>query len=173
MGKTRLKRSDLPFGGMHGQVTSSSQMGFAMIHDTPGPSPYRHLRIWKRAGLGPSKMVVVSTMPHPGPTSDQQPHALIRTLHRPGGEPLFDVGDGVCHQLLSKGASFSRDLQGGESHHARTAPSTCCLRIGPPHERGQLTKALAPRPGTMKVNIRDRWRRGHAPRTLCSISSEK
>jgi 3-isopropylmalate dehydratase large subunit len=100
-----------------------ADVDLAMIHDTTGPiaikafEEYGKERVWD-----PSKMVVVLDHATPSPNERiSNLHALLRNFASAQGITLFEVGDGVCHQLVvEKGLVSPGGLAVGADSHTCT-----------------------------------------------------
>jgi 3-isopropylmalate/(R)-2-methylmalate dehydratase large subunit len=150
-----------------------ADVDLAMIHDTTGPiaiqafEEYGKERVWD-----PSKMVVVLDHATPSPNERiSNLHALLRNFASAQGIPLFDVGDGVCHQLVvERGLVSPGGLAVGADSHTCTygALNVFAFGIGSTDMSGvMLTGKLWLRvPGTMKVHIRGPMEEGTCAKDL-------
>lgn len=150
-----------------------ADVDLAMIHDTTGPiaikafEEYGKEKVWD-----PSKMVVV--LDHAAPSPNERIsnlHGLLRTFAAAQGIPLFDVGEGVCHQLVvEKGLVSPGDLAVGADSHTCTygALNAFAFGIGSTDMSGvMLTGKLWLRvPGTMKVTIKGAMAEGTGAKDL-------
>ena len=104
MGKTAAEK--IVSAHVHEEVKAGdfviADVDLAMIHDTTGPiaikafEEYGRKRVWD-----PSKMVIVLDHATPSPNERiSNLHALLRSFASSQGIPLFDAGEGVCHQLV-------------------------------------------------------------------------
>lgn len=135
----------------------------AMIHDTTGPIAIKAFEEFFGEGLArvwdPKKMIVVLDHAVPSPNERiSNLHMLLREFATSQGIPLFDVGDGVCHQLVvEQGLVLPGDLAVGADSHTCTygALNAFSFGIGSSDMSGvMLTGKLWLRvPATMKVEI--------------------
>jgi len=147
-----------------------ADVDLAMIHDTTGPiaikafEEYGRKRVWD-----PSKMVIVLDHATPSPNERiSNLHALLRSFASSQGIPLFDAGEGVCHQLVvEQGLVAPGGLAVGADSHTCTygALNVFAFGIGSTDMSGvMLTGKLWLRvPGTMKVEFR-----GAMPEGTCA-----
>jgi len=138
-----------------------ADVDLAMIHDTTGPIAIKAFEEYgKERVRDPSKMVVV--LDHATPSLNERIsnlHVLLRNFASAQDIPLFDVGDGVCHQIVvEKGLVSPGGLAVGADSHTCTygALNVFAFGIGSTDMSGvMLTGKLWLRvPGTMKVHIR-------------------
>lgn len=138
-----------------------ADVDLAMIHDTTGPIA---IKAFKEYGKGrvwdPSKMLIVLDHATPSPNERiSNLHMLLRQFASSQGIPLFDAGEGVCHQLVvEKGLAVPGDIAVGADSHTCTygALNVFAFGIGSTDMSGvMLTGKLWLRvPGTIKVEFR-------------------
>ncbi|MBL3539777.1 3-isopropylmalate dehydratase large subunit [Aminivibrio sp.] len=150
-----------------------ADVDLAMIHDTTGPIAIKAFEEYgKERVRAPSKMVVV--LDHAAPSPNERIsnlHVLLRNFASAQGIPLFDVGEGVCHQLVvEKGLVSPGGLAVGADSHTCTygALNVFAFGIGSTDMSGvMLTGKLWLRvPGTMKVHIRGSMAEGTCAKDL-------
>lgn len=172
MGKTAAEK--IVSAHVHEEVKAGdfviADVDLAMIHDTTGPiaikafEEYGRKRVWD-----PSKMVIVLDHATPSPNERiSNLHALLRRFASSQGIPLFDAGEGVCHQLVvEQGLVTPGGLAVGADSHTCTygALNVFAFGIGSTDMSGvMLTGKLWLRvPGTMKVEFR-----GAMPEGTCA-----
>ncbi len=172
MGKTAAEK--IVSAHVHEEVKAGdfviADVDLAMIHDTTGPiaikafEEYGRKRVWD-----PSKMVIVLDHATPSPNERiSNLHALLRSFASSQGIPLFDAGEGVCHQLVvEQGLVAPGGLAVGADSHTCTygALNVFAFGIGSTDMSGvMLTGKLWLRvPGTMKVEFR-----GAMPEGTCA-----
>lgn len=140
-----------------------ADVDLAMIHDTTGPiaikafEEYDCQRVWD-----PGKMIIVLDHAVPSPNERiSNLHMLLREFAAKQGIRLFDVGDGVCHQLvMEEGLILPGGLAVGADSHTCTygALGSFSFGVGSSDMSGvMLTGKLWLRvPATMKVEIEGR-----------------
>lgn len=172
MGKTAAEK--IVSAHVHEEVKTGdfviADVDLAMIHDTTGPiaikafEEYGRKRVWN-----PSKMVIVLDHATPSPNERiSNLHTLLRRFASSQGIPLFDAGEGVCHQLVvEQGLVAPGGLAVGADSHTCTygALNVFAFGIGSTDMSGvMLTGKLWLRvPGTMKVEFR-----GAMPEGTCA-----
>ena len=137
-----------------------ADVDFAMIHDTTGPIAIKTFeefgveKVWD-----PRKMIIVLDHATPSPNERiSNLHMLLRAFAAKQEIPLYDEGDGVCHQLvMENGLVLPGDLAVGADSHTCTygALNTFSFGIGSSDMSGvMLTGKLWLRvPATMKIEI--------------------
>ena len=132
----------------------------AMIHDTTGPiaikafEEYGRERVWD-----PSKMLIVLDHATPSPNERiSNLHSLLRRFASSQSIPVFDTGEGVCHQLVVEHRFvLPGDLAVGADSHTCTygALNAFSFGIGSTDMSGvMLTGKLWMRvPATMKTTF--------------------
>lgn len=133
----------------------------AMIHDTTGPIAIKAFEEYGRERVrDPSKMIIVLDHATPSPNERiSNLHSLLRRFASSQGIPIFDTGEGVCHQLVvEQGFVLPGDLAVGADSHTCTygALNAFSFGIGSTDMSGvMLTGKLWMRvPATMKVTFR-------------------
>ncbi len=93
------------------------------VQDTTGPLAIRQFdEIGLNALKNPKRTVLF--MDHCAPSPARQlsnDHMLIRDFAREKGAVLYDVGDGVCHQLVAEALAAPGDIVLGADSHTVTA----------------------------------------------------
>jgi 3-isopropylmalate/(R)-2-methylmalate dehydratase large subunit len=100
-----------------------ARVDFAMVHDARAPNA---IRIIKQAGAShlPYAMQSAWVMDHfsPPPTVEAaQGHSDMRRFAEEHGAKLYDIGDGICHQVMPEGGHLTcGDLIVGTDSHSVT-----------------------------------------------------
>ncbi len=95
----------------------------AFIQDTTGPLAVRQFRAAGFDGIAES-VRAAAFLDHAAPSSTREmanDHILLRDFTGETGCRLFDIGDGVCHQLVAERLARPGDLVVGSDSHTVTA----------------------------------------------------
>jgi len=149
-----------------GDVAVAS-IDFAMMHDARAPNA---LKMIERLGVAdlPFATRTALVLDHfsPPPTTEAaNVHVLMREFAAKTGAKLYDVGSGICHQVLPEGGHFTcGDLVVGTDTHSTTYGAFNVFGTGV--EGTDLAAVLATGktwfrvPETIRVNIRGRLAAG-------------
>ncbi len=125
MGKTLAEKILGEHAG--GDVASGEMVvaavDLAFIQDTTGPLAVRQFRAAGFDGIAES-VGAAAFLDHAAPSSTREmanDHILLRDFAGETGCRLFDVGDGVCHQLVAERLARPGDLVVGSDSHTVTA----------------------------------------------------
>ncbi len=100
-----------------------AKVDLAFIQDTTGPLAVRQFRAAGFDGIAES-VEAAAFLDHAAPSSTREmanDHILLRDFAGDTGCRLFDVGDGVCHQLVAERLARPGDLVVGSDSHTVTA----------------------------------------------------
>lgn len=100
-----------------------AKVDLAFIQDTTGPLAVRQFRAAGFDGIAES-IEAAAFLDHAAPSSTRDmanDHILLRDFAGDTGCRLFDVGDGVCHQLVAERLARPGDLVVGSDSHTVTA----------------------------------------------------
>ena len=100
-----------------------AKVDFAMIHDARAANA---LKMITKLGVDtlPLAQCTALVLDHHSPPSSIEAantHTAMRAFSERWGAPLYDIGDGICHQVLPEGGHFtSGDLVVGTDTHSTT-----------------------------------------------------
>lgn len=117
-GGDSASRGDVSAGDM---IVAAVDLAF--IQDTTGPLAVRQFRAAGFDGIAES-VEAAAFLDHAAPSSTREmanDHILLRDFAGDTGCRLFDVGDGVCHQLVAERLARPGDLVVGSDSHTVTA----------------------------------------------------
>jgi 3-isopropylmalate/(R)-2-methylmalate dehydratase large subunit len=109
-----------------------SPVDLVFVQDTTGPLTVRE---FEKSGLehlvNPDKTVFF--LDHAAPSPNRQlstDHILLRRFAREKGACLYDVGDGVCHQLVAEALAGPGDVIVGADSHTISAGALSAFATG-------------------------------------------
>jgi len=144
-----------------------------MCHDATGPLAIKAFREFERERVwDPTKVAFV--LDHATPSPNERIsclHDMLRSFAKEQGIRFFDVGEGICHQLmLEKGMVLPGDIALGTDSHTCTygAVGAFSFGIGSTDASGVLLtgKLWLKVPQTMKVVVEKGLTRGVYPKDL-------
>jgi len=102
------------------------------VQDTTGPLTVRQFRAGKNNTLvNPSNSVIFIDHASPSPSlSLSNDHIFLRNFANETGCLIFDVGNGVCHQLVAEKFANPGDIIIGADSHTVTAGALCSFATG-------------------------------------------
>jgi len=95
----------------------------AFVQDTTGPLTVRQFQVAGFQGISDSLCAAVF-LDHAAPSPNQElsnDHMLLRGFARDTGCLIYDVGDGVCHQIVAESLARPGELVVGSDSHTVTA----------------------------------------------------
>jgi len=109
-----------------------AQIDLAFIQDTTGPLTVRQFRAAKFARPATSvKAAVFIDHAVPSPAQEMsEDQILLRTFAKETGSYMFEVGEGVCHQLVAEKLARPGDLIVGADSHTVMAGALGALATG-------------------------------------------
>lgn len=100
-----------------------ADVDFAMVHDARAPNAMRMIDKMAEAPLpfAPRTAWVLDHYSPPPNLAAAQAHTAMREFAGTHGSPLYDIGDGICHQVLPEGGHLTcGDLVVGTDTHSVT-----------------------------------------------------
>jgi 3-isopropylmalate/(R)-2-methylmalate dehydratase large subunit len=100
-----------------------ADVDFAMVHDARAPNAIRMVDKMDAASLpfAPRTAWVLDHYSPPPNLAAAQTHTAMRNFAGTHGSPLYDIGDGICHQVLPEGGHLTcGDLVVGTDTHSTT-----------------------------------------------------
>jgi 3-isopropylmalate/(R)-2-methylmalate dehydratase large subunit len=100
-----------------------ASVDLAFVQDTTGPLAVRQFRAAGFGGLAAS-LRTAAFLDHAVPSPNRElsnDHLLLRQFARETGCTLYDVGEGVCHQVIAESLARPGDLIVGSDSHTVTA----------------------------------------------------
>lgn len=144
-----------------------------MCHDATGPLAIKAFREFERERVwDPTKVAFVLDHATPSPNERISGlHDMLRSFAKEQGIRFFDVGEGICHQLmLEKGMVLPGDIALGTDSHTCTygAVGAFSFGIGSTDASGVLLtgKLWLKVPQTMKIVVEKGLTRGVYPKDL-------
>jgi 3-isopropylmalate/(R)-2-methylmalate dehydratase large subunit len=120
----------------HGEAKAGdvviSDVDLAFIQDTTGPLTIRQFRESGFEALAKPQQAVVF-LDHAAPSPAQQlsnDHILLRRFAGEGGCRIYDVGEGICHQLVAENFANPGDVIVGADSHTVTAGALGAFATG-------------------------------------------
>jgi len=109
-----------------------AEVDLAFVQDTTGPLTIRQFKESGFQALAkPQKAVIF--LDHAAPSPSQQlsnDHALLRNFAKETGCHIYEVGDGICHQLVAERFANPRDIIVGSDSHTVTAGALGAFATG-------------------------------------------
>ncbi|MEA2121214.1 MAG: 3-isopropylmalate dehydratase large subunit [Dehalococcoides mccartyi] len=143
-----------------------SKVDLAFVQDTTGPLTVREF--WDNGFTklaNPSRTALF--LDHAAPSPQRQlstDHILLRKFARDTGALIFDVGEGVCHQLVAEKLARPRDVIVGADSHTVTAGGLGAFSTGMGSSDIAVAFALGKTwfrvPETIKVVVSGRFKHG-------------
>jgi len=144
-----------------------------MCHDSTGPFAIKAFKEFEKDRIwDPTKVVFVLDHATPSPNERVSGlHDMLRSFAKEQGIQLFDVGEGICHQLvLEKGLVLPGDIALGTDSHTCTygAVGAFSFGIGSTDASGVLLtgKLWLKVPHTIKLAIDNKLQQGVYPKDL-------
>ena len=100
-----------------------ADVDFSMVHDARAPNAMRMIDKMAEAPLpfAPRTAWVLDHYSPPPNLAAAQAHTAMREFAGTHGSPLYDIGDGICHQVLPEGGHLTcGDLVVGTDTHSVT-----------------------------------------------------
>ena len=104
----------------------------AFTHDVSGPLTIRQIKESGRTKLANPKATLFF-LDHCTPSPCQElsnDQMFVRDFAMEQGSPLYDVGDGICHQLTAEDWSNPGDVICGGDSHSTTTGALCAFATG-------------------------------------------
>lgn len=134
MGKTLTEKilSDKSGGDALAGDIIISQVDLSFIQDTTGPLT---LRLFEESGFeklaNPSQVVMFLDHAAPSPIrAFSNDHVFMRRFAEEKGAHIFDVGDGICHQLVAENFANPGDVILGSDSHTVTGGALGAFATG-------------------------------------------
>jgi len=135
----------------------------AFMQDTTGPLAIRQFQAAGFDGIAESVGAAIF-LDHAAPSSTREmanDHILLRDFAGDTGCRLFDVGDGVCHQLVAERLACPGDLVVGSDSHTVTAGGLGAFACGMGSTDVAVTLGLGKSwfrvPESIRVNVSGRF----------------
>ena len=135
MGKTAVEKIISAHAGHDAKAGDFvvADVDLAMTHDTTGPIAITAFREYGREKVWDASKVVIM-LDHAAPSPNERIsnlHSLLRTFASEQGIRLYDVGEGVCHQLVvEEGLVVPGDLAVGADSHTCTYGALAAFSTG-------------------------------------------
>jgi 3-isopropylmalate/(R)-2-methylmalate dehydratase large subunit len=100
-----------------------ASVDLAFVQDTTGPLTVKQFRSTGSQGICDSLRAAVF-LDHAAPSPNQElsnDHIILRSFARDTGCLIYDVGDGVCHQIVAESLARPGELVVGADSHTVTA----------------------------------------------------
>ena len=137
-----------------------AKVDLAFVQDTAGPLAVKQ---FKKCGFQsvaqPQRSVVFLDHAAPSPVKQlSNDHMLLRSFANETGCHIFDVGDGVCHQLVAESFARPGDVIVGSDSHTVTAGALGAFATGMGSSDVAVVLALARTwfrvPESFRINLR-------------------
>ncbi len=143
-----------------------SMVDLAFVQDTTGPLTVREF--WDNGFTKLANPLRTALfLDHAAPSPQRQlstDHILLRKFARDTGALIFDVGEGVCHQLVAEKLARPGDVIVGADSHTVTAGGLCAFATGMGSSDIAVAFALGKTwfrvPETIKVVVSGRFKHG-------------
>ena len=120
----------------HGEAKAGdvviADVDLAFVQDTTGPLTIRQFKESGFEALAKPQQAVVF-LDHAAPSPAQQlsnDHILLRRFAGTAGCPIYDVGEGICHQLVAENFANPGDVIVGADSHTVTAGALGAFATG-------------------------------------------
>jgi 3-isopropylmalate/(R)-2-methylmalate dehydratase large subunit len=120
----------------HGEAKAGdvviADVDLAFVQDTTGPLTIRQFKESGFEALAKPQQAVVF-VDHAAPSPAQQlsnDHILLRRFAGKAGCPIYDVGEGICHQLMAENFANPGDVIVGADSHTVTAGALGAFATG-------------------------------------------
>jgi 3-isopropylmalate/(R)-2-methylmalate dehydratase large subunit len=120
----------------HGEAKAGdvviADVDLAFVQDTTGPLTIRQFKESGFEALAKPQQAVVF-LDHAAPSPAQQlsnDHILLRSFAGKAGCPIYDVGEGICHQLMAENFANPGDVIVGADSHTVTAGALGAFATG-------------------------------------------
>ncbi|MFZ3091733.1 MAG: 3-isopropylmalate dehydratase large subunit [Nitrospirota bacterium] len=138
----------------------------ALLQDGTGPLAIKQLEeINLVKAANPEKTFIFIDHASPSPRKElSNDHKILRAFADKTGARLFDVGEGVCHQIVSEHYINPGDVLVGADSHTCTAGGIGAFATGMGSSDVAIALALGKTwfrvPETIKVNIKGKFKKG-------------
>ena len=173
MGKTLAEKvlKQKSHGDARGEDIVIADIDLAFVQDATGPLTMNQL---KGSGFEfiarPQKTVVF--LDHAAPSLSQQlsnDHAFLRHFAKETGVRIYEVGDGVCHQLVAEQFAKPGDIIVGADSHTVTAGALGAFATGMDSSDVAVVLALGKTwfrvPEIFFINLKGIFPKGSVPKT--------
>jgi 3-isopropylmalate/(R)-2-methylmalate dehydratase large subunit len=109
-----------------------ARVDLVFVQDTTGPLTVRQFQACGFKRLAKPKKTALF-FDHAAPSPNQEisnDHALLRQFARESSCLLYDVGSGVCHQIVAESLAKPGDIIVGADSHTVTAGALCAFATG-------------------------------------------
>jgi len=134
MGKTLAEKILTTGSGVEARAGDIviSRVDLAFVQDTTGPLTVRQFdEAGFRNAANPKQCAVFLDHAAPSPTQEQaNDHIFLRSFARRTGCSLFDVGEGICHQMVAEQFGNPGDVIVGADSHTVTGGALCAFATG-------------------------------------------
>jgi len=120
----------------HGEAKAGdvviADVDLAFVQDTTGPLTIRQFKESGFEGLARPKQTTIF-LDHAAPSPAQQlsnDHILLRRFAAETDCPIYDVGEGICHQLVAENLANPGDVIVGADSHTVTAGALGAFATG-------------------------------------------
>ncbi|TES83885.1 MAG: 3-isopropylmalate dehydratase large subunit [Dehalococcoidia bacterium] len=149
-----------------------SRVDLAFVQDTTGPLTVRQFQAGKFKRLANPKKTALF-FDHAAPSPNRQlsnDHQLLRQFAQDTGCLKYDVGSGVCHQVVAEALAKPGDVVIGADSHTVTAGALGSFATGMGSSDVAIVFALGKTwlrvPESIKINIRGKLRPGVSAKDL-------
>jgi 3-isopropylmalate/(R)-2-methylmalate dehydratase large subunit len=149
-----------------------SRVDLAFVQDTTGPLTVRQFQAGKFQRLADPKKTALF-FDHASPSPNRQlsnDHQLLRQFAKETGCLKYDVGSGVCHQVVAEALAKPGDVVIGADSHTVTAGALGAFATGMGSSDVAIVFALSKTwlrvPESIKINLRGKFRPGVGAKDL-------
>jgi len=109
-----------------------ARVDLAFVQDTTGPLTVRQFKESGFKGVAdPGKCAIFIDHAAPSPTREQSnDHMFLRSFANESGCSIFDVGEGICHQMVAEVYANPGDVIVGADSHTVTGGALCAFATG-------------------------------------------
>lgn len=142
------------------------------VQDTTGPLTVRQFKSGKKQSLAaPARSAIFIDHASPSPNKQlSNDHIFLRQFANDTGCLLFDVGSGVCHQLVAEKLANPGDIIVGADSHTVTAGALCAFATGMGSSDIAVAMSLGKTwlrvPESFKITVSGRFTRGVGAKDL-------
>ncbi len=148
------------------------KVDLCLLQDGTGPLAVRELQ---KLGLekvnNPKGTVIFIDHSSPSPRSElSNDHVLLREFAKKTSAVLSDVGNGICHQVMSEEYTSPGDILIGSDSHTCTGGALCAFATGMGSTDVAIAMALGKTwlrvPDSFKIHVTGKFQKGVYPKDL-------
>lgn len=173
MGKTLSEKIISEHSGkdVHAGDIVVASVDIIALQDGTGPLTIEKLHKIAKRVANPSKTILFIDHASPSPRMElSNAHAMLRKFVRERGTKLYDVGSGVCHQVLVEEYSKPGEILVGADSHTCTSGALGTFATGMGSTDVAVCMALGKTwfkvPETLEMNVNGRLAKGVYPKDL-------